>query len=45
MPNMLAVIWHYWVGVFIFLGTVATIAALVAGYLKSVESNRYPRGD
>jgi hypothetical protein len=43
MRPMLAVIWHYWVGVVIFIGSVATVVALVAGYLKSVESSRYPK--
>jgi hypothetical protein len=43
MRLMLAVIWHYWIGVVIFLGGVATVAAMVAGYLKTVESNRYPK--
>jgi hypothetical protein len=39
---MLAVVWHYWLGVAMALGAVATVVALIAGYLK-VESNRYPR--
>lgn len=41
---MLGVIWHYWVGVAIALGALATVAALVVGYLRSVESTRYPKG-
>jgi hypothetical protein len=40
---MLALIWHYWLGVAITLGALATVAALVVGYLRSVESTRYPR--
>lgn len=36
-------VWHYWIGVAIALGAVGTVAALVAGYLKNVESDRYPR--
>jgi hypothetical protein len=40
---MLALIWHYWLGVAITLGAVATVVALVVGYLRSVESARYPR--
>ncbi|MGH9210776.1 MAG: hypothetical protein ACRD2C_08845 [Acidimicrobiales bacterium] len=40
---MLAVIWHFWVGVVMFVAAVATFGALVAGYFKNVESSRYPR--
>jgi hypothetical protein len=40
---MLALIWHYWLGVALALGALATVAALVVGYLRSVESTRYPR--
>ena len=41
---MLAVVWHYWIGVALVLGAVVTLGALVAGYLKKVESPRYPKG-
>jgi hypothetical protein len=44
MRGMLAVVWHYWVGVAIAIGAVATVVAMVAGYFKSVESTRYPKG-
>lgn len=44
MHRMLAVVWHYWVGVVIALGAVATAVAMVVGYLKTVESTRYPKG-
>jgi hypothetical protein len=43
MRGMLAVVWHFWIGFVIFIGAVATVVALVAGYFKSVESSRYPR--
>ena len=43
MRVMFAVIWHYWVGVAIFLGAVATVGMRVAGYVKNVESARYPK--
>lgn len=36
-------IWHYWIGLAIALGTVVTVVMLAAGYLKNVESGRYPR--
>ncbi|HEX6417617.1 MAG TPA: hypothetical protein VFZ77_03945 [Acidimicrobiales bacterium] len=41
---MFAVVWHYWIGVALALGVVLTIIALAAGYLRSVESTRYPKG-
>ncbi|MGH9110783.1 MAG: hypothetical protein ACRDZN_00540 [Acidimicrobiales bacterium] len=41
---MFAVIWHYWIGVALALGAVATLGALVVGYLSKVESTRYPKG-
>ena len=41
---MLAVVWHYWIGVALAIGAVATIGALGANYLKKVESIRYPKG-
>jgi amino acid permease len=43
MRRMFAVVWHYWLGVAMALGAVATVVALIAGYFKQVESGRYPR--
>jgi hypothetical protein len=44
MRGMFAVVWHYWIGVAIAIGAVATLVAVIAGYLKTVESTRYPKG-
>lgn len=44
MRVMLAVIWHFWLGVALAAGAVATVAAMVGGYFKTVESQRYPKG-
>lgn len=44
MHGMLAVVWHYWIGVALALGGVATLVMLGLGYLKDVESPRYPKG-
>ncbi|HEY7072738.1 MAG TPA: hypothetical protein VH479_21595 [Acidimicrobiales bacterium] len=41
---MLAVVWHYWIGAALVIGAVLTIAAMGVGYLRSVESTRYPKG-
>jgi hypothetical protein len=35
-------IWHWWLGVLLALGSAAAVLTLVAGYLKSVTSQRYP---
>jgi hypothetical protein len=39
-----AEIWHWWIGVLLTLGGVLLCVALIAGYLKSVSSQRYPGG-
>ena len=41
---MLAVVWHYWIGVALAIGAVGTIGAMGAAYMKKVESIRYPKG-
>ena len=38
-----AKVWHFWIGVALFLGVVATVLALVAGYLVNVTRPQYPR--
>ena len=38
-----APVWHYWIGVVLFLGAVLTVVALVVGYLAKVQSPQYPR--
>lgn len=38
----LAVIWHYWIGIVLFLSVFAVIAALVAGYFAKVVRPKYP---
>jgi hypothetical protein len=43
MRRMLAMVWHYWIGVALMLGAVGTLGALAVGYLKKVESIRYPK--
>jgi len=44
MRCMFAMIWHYWIGVVLAVGAVATIASVGANYLRKVESTRYPKG-
>ncbi|MDQ3738392.1 MAG: hypothetical protein M3337_04400 [Actinomycetota bacterium] len=35
-------IWHFWIGVVLTFAAVATVVALIGGYLKNVTSQRYP---
>jgi formate-dependent nitrite reductase membrane component NrfD len=37
-----AEIWHWWIGVILLIVGIASVFALVAGYLKDVSSQRYP---
>ncbi len=41
---MIAVVWHYWLGTALAVAAVGTIAAVAVGYLRNVESTRYPKG-
>ncbi len=40
---MLAVIWHFWIGLFLAIGAFATVLAVVVGYIVKVERPRYPK--
>ena len=39
---MLAVIWHYWIGVVLLLSVVGPLAAVVGGYFAKVVRPKYP---
>lgn len=41
MTPVLAVIWHYWLAVAIFVPGIVLIVAIVIGYLKKVVAPRY----
>lgn len=40
---MFAVIWHFWIGLFLAIGSLGTIIAVIVGYVAKVESPRYPK--
>ncbi len=40
---VLARVWHYWIGVFLFLGAIPIVLAVVAGYVMRVVRPKYPR--
>jgi len=42
---MVAVVWHFWLGLFLAIGAIATILALGAGYLAKVQSMKYPKNN
>jgi hypothetical protein len=40
---ILAVVWHWWIGVFLAIGAVVALLGTIIGYLVKVQSPRYPR--
>lgn len=38
-----AKVWHYWIAVPLFAGSLLAVVATVAGYLKKVQSMKHPR--
>lgn len=38
-----AVVWHWWLSVFLVFGGVLFILASIGGYLMLVSKDRYPR--
>ena len=42
MHTLAATVWHYWLAVPLAAGVVAATVVTIAGYLKKVESPRYP---
>jgi hypothetical protein len=41
---LVANVWHWWIGIALFLVGVMLVVALVAGYLASVSARKYPSG-
>ena len=41
---MLAVIFHFWLGLLLFLAGGAAVVGLVGGYIKIVTAAKYPNG-
>jgi hypothetical protein len=42
-PVLAAKVWHYWIAVPLAAGGVLLAVAVVFGYLKRVQSVKYPR--
>jgi hypothetical protein len=42
--TVIAVIFHWWLGLLMALAGAAAIAGLVVGYLKTVTAAKYPSG-
>lgn len=40
---MFAVIWHFWIGFFLAIGSLLTVLGVIAGYFIRVENPRYPK--
>ncbi len=39
---LIANVWHWWIGIALFLVSLVLLIALVAGYVKTVSARRYP---
>ena len=37
-----AEVWHWWIGIVLFLASLLVLIVLVVGYLKTVSSRKYP---
>ena len=35
-------VWHWWIGLILFLSAVAAVIGIIAGYLAKVQAPRYP---
>lgn len=40
---ILAVVWHYWIGLVLAVGSIFLVLSLVVGYFAKVENPRYPK--
>jgi hypothetical protein len=40
---LLAWVWHYWMGVGLVIGSIATLLSLIVGYLVKVQAPQYPK--
>jgi len=40
---MLAVVWHYWIGVAIFIPAILLLLSVILGYFAKVSRTRYPK--
>lgn len=41
--TLAAVIWHYWIGIVLFLSVIGVIGSVVAGYFLKVVRPKYPQ--
>ena len=44
IDSVLAIIFHYWLGLLLVLSGAALVVALVGGYVKNVSAAKYPNG-
>jgi hypothetical protein len=43
MVTLAGVVWHYWLAVPLAFGAILAVVATIAGYLKNVTHQRYPK--
>ena len=39
---LVANVWHWWIGIALFLVSIIILIVLVVGYMKSVSARKYP---
>ena len=44
LVTVIAIIFHWWLGLGLLLGGGGLVIALIAGYLKTVTAAKYPNG-
>lgn len=37
-----AQVWHWWIGVFLLIGSIGAVLAVFVGYIGKVSASRYP---
>jgi formate-dependent nitrite reductase membrane component NrfD len=42
-PILASVVWHWWIAVFLAIGSIVALVATIVGYLAKVENPRFPR--
>lgn len=40
---VLAVVWHWWIAVFLAAGAILALIGTIIGYIVKVQAPRYPR--
>jgi formate-dependent nitrite reductase membrane component NrfD len=36
-------VWHYWIGVVLFISALGAVAGVIVGYVMKIQSLKYPK--